>query len=113
MDNGIVLSEEMKEWQDAAKEIIPMKEHAATLAIGKLGKIDETVEALTQSPIGNAIGYNELEAAPYVRGALPWTGKHEVRPWADSDDSYLLAYAETNWGVKSDPSLFLVGKPTP
>ena len=89
----------LSEWASDTIDI-PASEYTGLSVNNKPGQIDEIVNILISSPIGNAIGYNELESAPYVRGVLPWIGKNEVRPWKDSDDSFLLAYLGSHHNIK-------------
>lgn len=93
---------EIEGWARRTTEVKPAISQQSTAARYGLGQIDEAVGALTSSPIGDCVGYNEFEAAPYVRGVLPWTGKYEVRPWSNSDDSHLLAFLQTYHGIKSE-----------
>lgn len=68
-------------------------------------QISGIVEAIAVSGIAGSVGYNEIASMPYVRGTLPWDDSGKVRPWNDADDSYLLAYLQTKYGVKNEKAV--------
>lgn len=99
------MSSEMEQWAASAVEVRADAGKLEIVSKGSPGQIDRAVEALLLSGMGDAIGYNEFESAPYVRGVLPWSDKCEVRPWGDSDDSHLLAFLQTNYGAVGEQTM--------
>lgn len=104
------MEDETSLWIEAIREAETLESdgsHAmAEPPPSKPATIGETAKAMLSDPyIGNAIGFNELESAPYVRGVLPWSDRVEARPWRNSDDSQLLAYLQTAYGVKSEKTV--------
>ena len=102
------MSDAVDAWEEAARRAGELAKAPApgvevmdeTHATGTIDSIAKAIE--NDSRLGDAIGFNELDSAPYVRGVLPWSEKAETRPWRNSDDSQLLAYLQTEHGVKSE-----------
>lgn len=99
------MENEAANWLESTKAIPVDEEKQKVTLRARSGQIDHITEALIASPIGIAIGYNELESAPYVRGMLPWANRSEFRRWQDVDDSHLFAYLQTNFDIKNEQAI--------
>ena len=47
----------------------------------------------------DAVAYNEMAGAVYVRGVLPWAGRAEYRPWTNADDANFTSYVQARHGI--------------
>lgn len=105
------MSDAIETWEEEARKAgalatVPAPEADVMDAPHTAGTIDAIARAIeNDARLGDAIGFNELESAPYVRGVLPWSAKCETRPWRNSDDSQLLAYLQTEYGVKNEKAV--------
>lgn len=63
---------------------------------------DNTREAIEfDSELYGHIRYNELQAAIFVYGSLPWEQSENYRPWKNTDDASLKTYLEKRYGFNS------------
>lgn len=102
------MANSIDEWvkETKAKEESLAKQPLAVVPSVKPGAIDEAVQAIMgDAYLWDAIGFNELSSAPYVRGVLPWADMAETRQWSDTDDSQLFAYLQSNYGIKSEKNV--------
>lgn len=52
------------------------------------------------------IKYNTLSYSPWIFGSLPWDKKDNYREWGNSDDSNLLCFLESNYGITNVEKVF-------
>lgn len=86
-------------------EVVTANKEQAAIILPNPKRVDGIIEALNLSAITGSIGYNEIEAMPYVRGVLPWDSKGEIRPWNNTDDSYLFALLQTQYGNTTEKAM--------
>ena len=56
--------------------------------------------------LSGKIKYNELSYSPWVFGTLPWDKNQNYRDWNNADDSQLLCFLESNYGISNTEKIF-------